>query len=101
MNNNVMVIGGVPYKTGCEVLCRIDGNKTKGKLFIPSGGCEDYGYFFICQDFHDGAECEDTLGYKYSYAIKMNERSLNAYEVVKINNNVMDDIISLAFPIKG
>ncbi|RKY68398.1 MAG: hypothetical protein DRP97_06370 [Candidatus Latescibacterota bacterium] len=51
-------------KKGDRVRCKIDGTPVNDAKIQ-----EENGRFYICQNERDGFECEDKLGYDYSWGI--------------------------------
>ena len=51
-------------RKGMSVTCKIDGTAIKDAKIQ-----EENGLFYICQNEIDGENCEDKLGYKYSWLI--------------------------------
>ena len=49
---------------GKEISCIIDGKTIKSSKIQLEGDL-----YFICQDFIDGTDCVDKLGYKYSWCV--------------------------------
>ena len=92
-----IVIGGIKWSHGESVSCCITSEKVEdAKLSIKGSNV------YLCQNYIDGLNCYDRFGYKYSYVIDATVYAFRIYSVTKKEKiNIMDNIVNLAFPIKG
>ena len=70
------------FKEGLSITCEIDGKKIDdAKLHFESGK------WWVCQNKKDGFDCNDKLGYKYSYTAN------NHYVTdIQLKHRTLDDL---------
>lgn len=48
---------------GKHFICEIADRGVSGRIQV------EHGYVYLCQDLRDGADCEDKIGYDYSWFV--------------------------------
>lgn len=67
-------IGGVKYKHGDAIACKIEDCEVEGQISLSNGDTGGYlpeNSAFICQNQMNGNKCEENFGYKYSWFFRI------------------------------